>query len=75
MAEGLGVSESTYRSWEYGSPIRGEPYEDIAKFYGVSLNYILFGHNHGVERLKKQIQQLREELKKLQTEIEMSLLK
>lgn len=74
-AEGISVSESTYRSWEYGSAIRGEPYEAIAKLYGVSLTYLLSGDDQAVERLVTRVLKVQDELKKLQTEIEMSLLK
>lgn len=38
----IGVPESTYREWEYGRAIRGEPYPKIADSYGISLEE-LFG--------------------------------
>jgi len=41
-AEHLGVSQSTYRDWEYGRAISGEPYTKIANFFGISLS-TLFG--------------------------------
>ncbi len=41
-AEQIGVPVSTYRDWEYGNSIRGEPYKRIAQIFGVSLEE-LFG--------------------------------
>ncbi len=38
----VGVSQSTYRDWENGRSISGEPYVKIAKVLGVSLSE-LFG--------------------------------
>ena len=40
-ARHIGVPESTYREWEYGRKIRGEPYLQIAKAFGVSLDELL----------------------------------
>ena len=37
----IDVPETTYREWEYGRSIRGEPYLKIAKAFGVSLNELL----------------------------------
>lgn len=38
----IGVSQSTYRDWENGRSISGEPYIKIANLFGVSLSE-LFG--------------------------------
>lgn len=37
----IGVPETTYREWEYGREIRGEPYSKIAKAFDVSLGDLL----------------------------------
>lgn len=37
-ARKVGVPVSTYREWEFGRAIQGEPYPAIAKMLGVSLN-------------------------------------
>lgn len=42
MAELANVNEVTYRQWEYGAEIRGEPYPDLARAYGITLDE-LFG--------------------------------
>ncbi len=41
-AEQIGVPVSTYRDWEYGNSVRGEPYQKIAEVFGVPLEE-LFG--------------------------------
>lgn len=40
-ARRIGIPESTYREWEYGSQIRGEPYAKIATAFGVTLDDLL----------------------------------
>lgn len=37
----IGVPESTYREWEYGRAIRGEPYLKIATAFDISLDELL----------------------------------
>ena len=37
------VPTSTYRDWEYGKAITGEPYAKLAEYYGVSLSYLILG--------------------------------
>ena len=41
MAEEIGVPISTYRDWEYGKLIRGEPYVKIADALGITLDELL----------------------------------
>lgn len=55
MAEQLSVSPSTYREWEYGRAINGEPYMKLANIYGVSLTYLLTGVEPESETLLNQI--------------------
>jgi transcriptional regulator with XRE-family HTH domain len=47
VAKHVGVSESTYRDWELGRAIQGEPYAKLAEIYGVGLSDILIGPGHG----------------------------
>ena len=42
-AKALSVSPSTYREWEYGRSIIGEPYPKMAELFEVSLSD-LFGY-------------------------------
>lgn len=37
----LGVAESTYRDWEYGRAIKGEPYAALAKIFDITLSELL----------------------------------
>ena len=43
VARKVGVSPSTYREWEYGRKIKGEPYVRLAEVLGVSINTLLTG--------------------------------
>lgn len=43
VARHVGVSVSTYRDWEYGRGIKGEPYLKLAKLLDVNLSYLLTG--------------------------------
>lgn len=62
-ADMVGVSPSTYRDWEYGREIRGEPYAKISEVLGVSLNYLITGKESLLEerlrQLEGQIQEIR----------------
>jgi len=44
IARRIPVSESTYRDWENGRAIKGEPYVRLARVFDVSLNE-LFGES------------------------------
>jgi len=41
LARLINVPETTYREWEYGRAIRGEPYVKLARALGVSLEDLL----------------------------------
>lgn len=41
VASLLRISPSTYRDWEMGKQIKGEPYVEIAAVFGVSLTMLL----------------------------------
>lgn len=43
FARRLGVPESTYRTWEYGGGIVGQPYLKMSELLGVSLHELLTG--------------------------------
>ena len=55
----VGVSPITYREWEYGRAISGEPYLKIAKLFDVSLSE-LFGCNESL--LSKELYEIEQEL-------------
>ena len=66
MAEELGVSLSTYRDWEYGRKIMGEPYLKIASILGVSLNELFGNEARNYKEMKDAIDQVKITLKKLE---------
>lgn len=43
VAHRLGVATSTYREWEMGRAIRGEPYPALCEVLNVSLHELLLG--------------------------------
>lgn len=62
VARHVGVSVSTYRAWEYGREIKGEPYLKLAELFSVNLAYLITGKESEaleqlceVERLVKNI--------------------
>ena len=44
VATALDVPISTYRDWEYGKAIRGEPYQKLAELFEVTLDELLIGY-------------------------------
>lgn len=67
VARSIGVAESTYRDWEYGRAIKGEPYVALAKTFGVTLSELMMGeldnkNTYVIDRLN-QIGQLISEIK------------
>ena len=60
-ADQVGVSSSTYRDWEYGRAISGEPYVKIAHLFGITLSE-LFGRNP--QKMNKELIDLEENLQK-----------
>jgi transcriptional regulator with XRE-family HTH domain len=49
LANCLGVSPSTYRGWELGRLIKGEPYVTLAKLLNVSLNELMTGKKSRID--------------------------
>lgn len=41
IAQHVGVAESTYRDWENGRSIQGEPYQELAEILDISLGKLL----------------------------------
>ena len=56
MAQRIDVPESTYREWEYGRQIKGEPYGKLAVALNVSLNELLTGKKDKLEVYLDQIE-------------------
>lgn len=65
VAEALKVPPSTYRDWEYGKKIVGEPYMKLAEIFEVSLSELLTGKQNSSKELLIIVQSLGELVKNL----------
>jgi transcriptional regulator with XRE-family HTH domain len=54
----IGVPETTYREWEYGRAIRGEPYLKIARAFGISVEELFVTDEEPEWLLEKDIDRL-----------------
>lgn len=61
VAHRLGVPSSTYRSWEYGAAISGEPYQGLCHVFEVSLTELL-----GLPSQESQQQQILQEIQQIE---------
>tara|TARA_B100000212_G_C27234380_1_gene473050 strand:- start:199 stop:468 length:270 start_codon:yes stop_codon:yes gene_type:complete len=63
VARHVGVSVSTYRDWEYGREIKGEPYLKLATLLNVNLTYLLTGKDSevfkGLEEIESIVKNIR----------------
>jgi transcriptional regulator with XRE-family HTH domain len=72
-AVSIGVSPSTYRDWENGRAIRGEPYTKIASLFSISLSE-LFGLNEcelslELENIDLALEKASEHIKKIRSKL------
>jgi transcriptional regulator with XRE-family HTH domain len=65
----IGIPETTYREWEYGRSIRGEPYLKIAEAFGVSLEDLLGSPKRGSELIEGDINSLIRELSEFKIKV------
>ena len=70
VAEFLGVASSTYRDWEYGRSIRGEPYVMLSELFEVSLEELMTGKKATPLAIQKELGRCEEALKNLKKELE-----
>ena len=56
VARRLNVSPSTYRDWEYGREIKGEPYTAICSLFDISYSFLFTGKELEVEESLKKIE-------------------
>lgn len=68
VARRIGVSDSTYRAWEYGSTILGEPYPKIAKAFNITLDE-LFGVSESSRSSSEEIDKIIADLHFLKSKI------
>jgi transcriptional regulator with XRE-family HTH domain len=61
----VGVSESTYRDWENGRKIQGEPYKLIAKALDLSVSELLELESPSQEYIKKELSEIENHVKNI----------
>ena len=69
MANLLGVSISTYRDWEYGRSITGEPYMEMAKILEISLNELLTGNKITPIQIRQKLEAIKIQMNELNHEL------
>ena len=65
VAEHFNVPATTYRDWEYGKAIQGEPYLAIADFYQISLHELLTGEKKDKNDILQQITEVQKKLNEI----------
>ena len=58
VAERAGVSASTYRDWEYGKAIRGEPYLDLASALNVSITELFTDQKSIISKVQQDLREI-----------------
>ncbi len=69
VARIVGVPESTYRNWEYGGAIRGQPYVRLAQALEVGLSELLVGSLPRQASLLQIMNEIEVQIRKLRTEL------
>ena len=62
VAEAIQVPITTYRDWEYGKAIRGEPYSKLASVFNVSLEELLLGEEKANPEILRHLMLARESI-------------
>jgi len=65
VAERLAVPVTTYRNWEYGKAIRGEPYVALAQIFEISILELLTGSKPGKSEMLRALENLDKEVKNI----------
>ncbi len=71
-AKKLGVSASTYREWEYGRAISGEPYQNIAEILGISVSELM---GYKKSNLIDELESISRSIENIQNHIKITLSK
>ncbi|WP_413561563.1 helix-turn-helix domain-containing protein [Bdellovibrio sp. HCB209] len=69
LAERAGIPVTTYREWENGRQILGEPYEKLAQALNVSLYEILTGKTPKLADAFTKIEEIESQLKSLRSHL------
>lgn len=65
LAEKIGVPVTTYREWEHGRKIVGEPYIELSRVFEISLYELITGEKTSSQDYAKCFEIIEGELKKL----------
>lgn len=65
VAENLGIPTTTYREWENGRKIVGEPYIGLSKLFDVSVYELITGEKVTASEFVTSIDLIEEELRKI----------
>lgn len=68
-AKRIGIPETTYREWEYGRAIQGEPYTKIAQVYDIRLNDLFGVTNHHENSLEQNLERLISDLHRIKDQV------
>jgi transcriptional regulator with XRE-family HTH domain len=58
VAERAGISASTYRDWEYGKKIKGEPYVDLASALRVSITELFTDKKVVTSKVQQELREI-----------------
>lgn len=72
VAQAIGVSESTYRDWEYGRAIQGEPYMALAEVFEISLHELMSGKPPAHAQLLEELELMENQIRRLRQKILLS---
>jgi transcriptional regulator with XRE-family HTH domain len=65
VAEFLNIPTTTYREWENGRKIVGEPYIELSKLFNISVHELISGEKNTDQAAYKSIELIQSELSKL----------
>lgn len=65
VSDKIGVPLTTYREWEHGRKIVGEPYIELSKVFEVSIYELISGEKSSSTDLVKSVETIELELKKI----------
>ena len=69
MTKALKVPESTYREWEYGRAIQGEPYLKLSEVLEISVYELLGGDKTEATAIFSTLEGLEAEIKKVRVQL------
>ena len=69
VANRVGIPATTYREWEYGRAIQGEPYPKLAEVLGVTLTELMTGKRPSKVQALKLIAHMEQDILLLKQEV------